>query len=270
MKKTVYFLMAIVMVVSLLTFSVSAAPQGKIFVDLVEVVTDVPAQTINNRTMVPVRAITEMIGYDVYWRAEKKQVEVCEKGDTVPLIVMEIDSTRVYYSKYEEELGDYVGVEAILDTPATIINNRTFVPLRFVSEAVGYSVEYIEETRDVHLFSPEYIKNHEGEGKGETPEGVDSDGIGTVVPLTDEEKTYLLSVTTEKWLDMSKEDKDALVVLIGRWREYCENIIVEDYDDMVKVIDHQMEQYFKNGVNESLFDTVCEIYTMDRSLYTVK
>ena len=49
-----------------------------------------------------------------------------------------------------------------------------------------------------------------------------------------------------------------------------EDIIVEDYDDMIKKIDHQMEQYFKNGVNENLFNTVCEIYDVDKSIYITK
>ena len=69
---------------------------------------------------------------------------------------------------------------------------------------------------------------------------------------------------------MDRDAKDALVVLIGRWREECENVIIEDYDDMVKVIDHQMEQYSKNGVDESLFVTVCDIYDMDKSIYTIE
>lgn len=108
------------------------------------------------------------------------------------------------------------------------------------------------------------------EEKAETePEGIQADGKGQVIPLSKEEKAYVLEQTTESWLEMDKDTKDALVVLIGRWWEDCENIIVEDYDDMVKVIDHQMEQYYRNNVNESLFDTVCDIYDRDKSLYTI-
>lgn len=102
------------------------------------------------------------------------------------------------------------------------------------------------------------------------PEGIQADGKGEVIPLSKEEKTYVLEQTTESWLAMDRDAKDALVVLIGRWREECENVIIEDYDDMVEVIDHQMEQYSKNGVDESLFVTVCDIYDMDKSIYTIE
>ena len=290
MKRSKVFVSLALVAILTLAFSVSAFAAGKIFVDLNDVVTDTPSQIINNRTMVPVRAITEMIGYDVKWLGESRQVYVCPKGSDVPVIAMEIDSTKAYYSKYEEELGDFVGVEAILDSPATIVNNRTLVPLRFISEAVGYVVEYIEETKDVYLFSPEYIKNHQGEGKGgepggtaddgkgeglglaedgigKEPDGINEDGICNVKPLSMEEMQYVLDQTTQSWLNMTAEDKDALVVLIGRWWEDRDNIIVEDYDDMVKVLDHQMEQYYKNDVNANVFLTVCEIYEVDASKY---
>ena len=267
-----------------LGMSVSVFAKGNIFVDLNEVESDTPSQIINDRTMVPVRAITEMLGYDVYWHNDTRQVDVCEKGSTVPVIAMQIDSTKAYYTKYEEELGDSVGVEAILDSPATIINNRTFVPLRFISEAVGYDVEWMPETGDVYLFSPEYIKNHQGEGKGgedvkgeglglaedgigKAPEGISADGKGEVIPLSYEEMEYVLAQTTEDWLDMTKEEKDNYVTLVGRWWEDYENLIVEDYEDMVKTIDHQMEQYYKNGVNDYVFYTICEIYDVDVTVY---
>ena len=62
---------------------------------------------------------------------------------------------------------------------------------------------------------------------------------------------------------LTEEEKDEYVILVGRWWEDYENLIVEDYDDMVKVVDHQMEQYHKNGVNDYVFYTICEIYDVD-------
>lgn len=278
MKKT-RILISVISAILVLCMSITVFAEGKIFVDLVEVETDTPAQIVNDRTMVPVRAITEMLGYDVYWIAEKQQVEVCPPGSTVPVIIMNIGSTRAYRTYYEEALGEDMGAEVELDSPAIIINDRTFVPLRFISEAVGYTVDYNVDTKDVYLFSPEYMAAQEGEGKGEdqttaTPsEGEDSEaaegeGVGEVVPLTYEEKVYVLEQTTETWLAMTAEEKADFVVLIGRWWEDYENIIVEDYDEMVEVLDHQMEQYSKNGVMDaSVFETACEIYEVDKTVY---
>lgn len=41
------------------------------------------------------------------------------------------------------------GVEKTLDAPATIMNSRTMVPLRFISEALGCDVEWLEKERKV-------------------------------------------------------------------------------------------------------------------------
>ncbi|MBE6008273.1 MAG: hypothetical protein E7235_03630 [Lachnospiraceae bacterium] len=96
-------------------------------------------------------------------------------------------------------------------------------------------------------------------------EGTNEDGIGSVVPLSESEKDYLLSQTTNTWLEMSEEEKSDFVVLIGRWFEDQNNYIVEDYDTMVEMLDRQMEQYFKNGVDEGVLSTACDIY--DLGLY---
>lgn len=103
----------------------------------------------------------------------------------------------------------------------------------------------------------------------ETPGGIQEDGKGTVIPLSDAEKTYVLEQTTETWLAMSTDEKDAMVVLIGRWWEAVDGYIVEDYDDMVSVLDHQMEQYYKNKVDESVLETACDIYKLDITKYVV-
>lgn len=264
--RKIRFIATILVFVFVFSMSTVAFAKGKIFVDLQEVPSDTPSQIINDRTMVPVRAITEMLGYDVYWINEKQQVEVCEKGSRVPVIIMNIGSTRAYYTAYDEDLKDFVGCEVELDSPAVIINSRTFVPLRFVSEAVNYVVDYNVETADVYLFSPEYMKNQEGEGIGEQPIEK-GEGIGEVVPLTYEEMTYVLEQTTESWLAMTENEKSDFVVLVGRWWEDYQNIIVEDYDDMVKVLDHQMEQYHRYGVNEYVFITACDIYEVDETKF---
>ena len=95
------------------------------------------------------------------------------------------------------------------------------------------------------------------DGIGEDP--TFGEGIGEVVALSEEEKAYVIAQTTNTWLELSPIEKDDLVVLIGRWLEDSSGFIVESYEDLVVMLDHQMEQYFKNGVNESVLATVCDI-----------
>ena len=99
---------------------------------------------------------------------------------------------------------------------------------------------------------PEKDAQEEAAPVDKAPSGIQDDGIGDdptfgegigeVIALSDEEKAYMLAQTTDTWLEMSRQEKDELVVLIGRWMEEITGFIVEDYDDMVVVLDRQMEQ----------------------------
>ena len=116
----------------------------------------------------------------------------------------------------------------------------------------------------------EEISGIQDDGKGEENSGLNDDGIGydpyhgegigEVIALTPEEESYMLAQTTNTWLEMSKQDKDDLVVLIGRTLEAAHNYIVADYDELVMMLDNQMEKYYRNGVNESVLETVHGIY----------
>ncbi len=225
----------------------SVFAKGQIFVDMEEVKSDTPPQVINDRTMVPVRAISEMLGYDVKWIEEKEQVEVYEKDLATPVITMNIDNTKATYLAYDEEKKDYVSVDAVLDSPATLINDRTFVPLRFISEAVGYTVDYDEANEDVYMYSPEYNAADKA--------------------LTDEELKYVSEQTTEDWVAMSDDEKIELVQLIADWWNENGDTVEDEDAAIVKAIDEKMQEYKKDNKDEYVFDAACELYKIDATKY---
>lgn len=249
-------------VAATVSMTVNVFAASKIFVDLEEVKTDTPPQIVNDRTMVPVRAITEMIGYDVTWVAEKQQAEVWEPSRQTPTIIMTIGNKTAYYEKYVEELGDRVSSEATLDSPPVLINDRTFVPLRFISEAVGYTVDYNVDSADVYLFSPAYMENQIGEGMGE-----DGEGIGQSKPVTADEINYVLSFRTKSWLALKQTQKEAVISIMARWWDEVDGYVVADFDAVLADLDHQMETYSRNNVDEGVFQTACDIYQLDLSHY---
>ena len=109
-------------------------------VDGQEVIMDV-APFINqkvSRTMVPIRSISEVFGAEVKWLPETRQVKI--KLDDKE-IILTIGSNIVLVN----------GVETEIDSPAEIKDIRTFVPLRFVSEALGAKVDWNSETRQITI-----------------------------------------------------------------------------------------------------------------------
>ena len=97
---------------------------------------DVPAQIINDRTMVPLRAIFEALGATVEWDQETQTV-TSEKGDTK--VKLTIGENKIYVN---DEAKD-------LDVAGQIVESRTLVPARAVAEAYGCKVDWNGETRTV-------------------------------------------------------------------------------------------------------------------------
>lgn len=84
---------------------------------------------MNNRTMLAARAFYEKIGAKVDWNGKARTVTVSKDKDK---IVLTIGSNKALVN----------GKEVALDSAATIVNDKTYIPVRFVSEAFGYKVKY--------------------------------------------------------------------------------------------------------------------------------
>ncbi len=101
---------------------------------------DVPPQVINDRTMVPLRTIFEALGASVDWDQESRTVTSAKDGITVKLT---IDSDTMYVN----------GNAVTLDSPACVVDNRTLVPVRAISEAYEAGVEWNGDSRTVSITS---------------------------------------------------------------------------------------------------------------------
>ncbi len=92
---------------------------------------EVAPYTVNDRTVVPVRVISETFGADVAWDEATETVTIT-KGDKVIKLVIGKTTATVN------------GEEVTLDVAPFTENDRTLLPVRFVSEVLGYSVDYVE------------------------------------------------------------------------------------------------------------------------------
>lgn len=100
---------------------------------------------LNGRTMVPVRFISENFGlnnYHVdYINSSNEKIILLSGEKQIKLVVGKKTAT---VTEYNEELNDYISYTVELDVEPMIVNDRTFVPIRFVSETIGLNVEWDE------------------------------------------------------------------------------------------------------------------------------
>lgn len=141
---------------------------------------DVPPVIINERTMVPARAVFENMGCDIAWNEATQEVYIMHNTD---LIVLKIDSNQ----------GTKNGTAFSMDTPAKIVNDRTLIPVRAVSEAIGCQVGWDDASRTVAISTTateqpnENTDNNTSDNNGDNSSGTtenngnSSDGEGTII-----------------------------------------------------------------------------------------
>ena len=96
---------------------------------------------VNDSTLVPVRIVTEQMGGDVQWDEQTSEVSLGLDGRTVK---MNIGSTTAW-----------VDGEAInMPVAPIIINGSTMIPIRFFSEQMYLTVNWIQRYSAVEIFMP--------------------------------------------------------------------------------------------------------------------
>lgn len=120
-----------------------------IVIDGEELNLDVAPQIIDGRVMVPIRGVLENLGALVKWDDETQTVSARKSSKTVSL---EIGSNDVTLDKGETNDDGSAKTETIqTDVAAQLVSDRTLVPLRVISEAMGYSVDWNDETYTVSI-----------------------------------------------------------------------------------------------------------------------
>ncbi|MBR0276889.1 MAG: hypothetical protein IJQ50_00305, partial [Clostridia bacterium] len=105
-----------------------------------EVQFDQPPIIIDGRTLIPLRAIFEGLGANVAWREDVKTVVATRGAKTISLRIGE----NVLY----------LNTRAVtLDVPPQIINDRTLVPVRAISEALNCKVDWDDKSKTVKIES---------------------------------------------------------------------------------------------------------------------
>lgn len=94
---------------------------------------------VSGRTYVPIRFVSKWLGAEVGWDQSKKEVTIRKGGKTIRWIV-------------NEKKANVNGQTVSYEVPMLLKNNSAFVPVRFVSEQLESSVEYMTNPKTVLIF----------------------------------------------------------------------------------------------------------------------
>ncbi|MDQ0111472.1 N-acetylmuramoyl-L-alanine amidase family protein [Paenibacillus harenae] len=102
---------------------------------------DANPQIVNQSTVVPIRVITEGLGFQVEWDNATKTVTINDGSNVIKLTI----------NNNAALVNDQV---VQMETKPIIVKGTTLVPLRFVGEQFGLEFEWKADTKEVHIVQP--------------------------------------------------------------------------------------------------------------------
>ncbi len=140
-KYFVYLILAFFIFVNCFTFAFADKSEIiPIYLNNSLLTFDDPPRIVNKRVMVPLRALLTALNASIEWQAETRTA-IAKTAEHQLAMTLDKNSAIV----------DNQAVT--LDAPPLLINNRIFIPLRFVSESFGLNVKWDNATRSVKIAS---------------------------------------------------------------------------------------------------------------------
>lgn len=140
MKKKMLFSVLCIAVFFVMMTTAAMAADIKIVIDGKTITSDTAPQIINNRTMVPLRVISENLGAEVDYKNQRVYVKTpYEYGS---FMLKPGNKNVFYYFPKWNGWGEEIDYSRKLDVKPYVKNNRVLVPLRFVAEQLKCNVGY--------------------------------------------------------------------------------------------------------------------------------
>lgn len=99
---------------------------------------DTPPATEADRTLVPMRFLFEKLEAQVDYDLSTRTATATRGSDVISFSI-------------DNQVATVNGSQKQMDVPARLINDKTMVPLRFLSEELGYDVEWDQETHTAEI-----------------------------------------------------------------------------------------------------------------------
>jgi hypothetical protein len=169
----------------------------------------------DNRTLVPLREICNALDVDVVWDPKTQSITLTKDGVINILYINKKLASKQYQGQ---------NLSITLDVPPKVVNNITFVPLRYISESFNIKVAWDQTTQTAYIgeydvpgkgeyFDFRQLKNHEFEKYYEVYYKVEQTGtsISTkieTVPLRTLDENQLITIKLSDGTSVTLTRKD--------------------------------------------------------------
>jgi serpin B len=111
----------------------------------------------SNRTQIPIGSLAQVLNAKTDWDETTRTAHIIKNSDVIKII---IGDDKLYKGTVSGD-GAYTFADApaVMDTVAVIERDRTFIPVRYAADALGFSVEWNSASHTVNLASAVQVSN---------------------------------------------------------------------------------------------------------------
>ncbi|KOP68875.1 N-acetylmuramoyl-L-alanine amidase [Bacillus sp. FJAT-18019] len=193
MKKFGFLMFLVVIMIAFPKVADASSYNAKIYLDgqQINLSSGVKVENNNGTVMVPIRVISENLGFNVGWNKATKTVTVQDGSQNVTMVV-------------GNRLADINGQSVQMTNAPVLRGGTTLVPIRFVSEQMGLQVRWDNAQKAVYLTSTYGEFN---------PDETTGSNAATVDGLVFDENRLLVAVTGNAKANVSKLSNPNRIVI---------------------------------------------------------
>lgn len=137
---------ALFAVIFVMVSTTTYASDVSVYIDESIVEFDVPPAINDGRAMVPMRKIFEELGCEVEWLSDSQTIIATKNAK---IMALQIGKNKIILTDIETNITEVYE----LDVAPQIMDGRTLVPVRAISELLDYSVEWDSVTYQVKIYT---------------------------------------------------------------------------------------------------------------------
>lgn len=275
MKKTINLVLALVIIFSSVPAFATGSGDFNVTVNGVEYkpTNGEPSPYINDdkRTMVPVRFVSSQLGIsddNVSWDSSTQTATIIQ-GNTNIAITVGQSIIKV--------TEDGVTQRIIMDTQAEVTNGRTFIPARYIAEALGARIEWNSSTQTVLILTDDKVADGPDQPNIPDQEEYEKDPYGRIIRTTNLPKNhkdypYILAsipnemyemkystaidgfiTSAENYHDKEEFSKENVSQWMDNIRNHYDLVLNVDYKTIDENWVDKMVDSFAPGGNERVF-----------------
>lgn len=204
-----------------------------------------------HRTFVPIRTISEEMGYSVEWVSDEEKV-ILTKDNRIIEFSMDSENIRVKRGYKIETITS--------DVKPVIVNSRTFVPVRIMGEIMGYDVIWDDSIKQVTLEKNNSADKIEVEPYCIVKERIE---IGLRIINRNPDSVDLLP-DKASFIDVSVYDSDGNEIDVFKTNlKAVSNMKITDTDKVCIVFDRQL---LPDGKYKATIDLNCNVFIDDEEI----